>query len=190
MARILGVLLAVICLCACGARLAEPENAPPHGTSLGQTSGSEEGGSGGGEDAPSAPAEEEPDAAIEDEAAEPDQEEPVLKITAGNYELTAAFVDNSSADEFRDLLAQGPVTVEMEDYGGFEKVGPLGTTLTRNDTRITTEPGDIILYQGNQITIYYGTNSWSFTRLARIDDPTDLKAKLGDGTVQVTFSLA
>ncbi len=88
------------------------------------------------------------------------------------------------------MLAQGPLTVEMEDYGGFEKVGPLGTTLTRNDTQITTEPGDVILYQGNQITIYYGTNSWNFTRLARIDDPSDLQEKLGDGTVSVTFSLA
>ena len=114
----------------------------------------------------------------------------MLKITVGDHELLATFEDNSSAEEFQDLLAQGPVTIEMEDYGGFEKVGPLGSTLTRNDTQITTEPGDVILYQGSQITIYYGTNSWSFTRLARIDDPTDLKEKLGDGTVQVTFSLA
>ena len=118
------------------------------------------------------------------------QEEAMLKITVGDYELLATFEDNSSAEEFKQLLAQGPVTVEMDDYGGFEKVGSLGTTLTRNDRQITTEPGDVILYQGNQLTIYYGTNTWSFTRLARIDDPTDLKAKLGEGTVQITFSLA
>lgn len=118
------------------------------------------------------------------------QEEAVLKITVGDQELLASFEDNSSAEEFRELLAQGPLTVEMEDYGGFEKVGALGTTLTRNDTQITTQPGDVILYQGNQITIYYGTNSWSFTRLARIDDPAGLQEKLGDGTVCATFSLA
>lgn len=118
------------------------------------------------------------------------QEEAMLKITVGDYELLATFEDNSSAEEFKQLLAQGPVTVEMDDYGGFEKVGSLSTTLTRNDRQITTEPGDVILYQGNQLTIYYGTNTWSFTRLARIDDPTDLKAKLGEGTVQITFSLA
>ena len=112
-----------------------------------------------------------------------------MKITIGDQELLAAFADNSSAEEFRELLAQGPLTIEMEDYGGFEKVGPLGTTLTRNDTRITTEPGDVILYQGNQITIYYGTNSWSFTRLARIDDPSGLQEVLGEDTVSVTFSL-
>ena len=122
--------------------------------------------------------------------AESSQEESALKITVGDYELLATFADNSSAEEFRQLLSQGPLTVEMEDYGGFEKVGPLGTELTRNDTQITTEPGDVILYQGNQITIYYGTNSWSFTRLARIDDPVGLREKLGDGTVQVIFSLA
>ena len=119
-----------------------------------------------------------------------EQEESALKITVGDYELSATFEDNSSAEEFRELLSQGPVTIEMEDYGGFEKVGPLGTALTRNDRQITTQPGDVILYQGNQITIYYGTNSWSFTRLAKIDDPAGLAEKLGEGTVQVTFSLA
>lgn len=119
-----------------------------------------------------------------------DQEGAMLKITVGDQELLATFADNSSAEEFRELLSQGPVTISMEDYGGFEKVGPLGTTLTRNDTRIVTQPGDVILYQGNQITIYYGTNTWNFTRLAKINDSTNLKAKLGAGTVQVTFSLA
>lgn len=117
------------------------------------------------------------------------EEETKLKITVGDEELLATFEDNPSAEEFRDLLTQGPVTVEMDNYGGFEKVGPLGTTLTRSDEQITTQPGDVILYQGDQITIYYGTNTWSFTRLARIDDPTDLREKLGEGTVSVTFSL-
>jgi hypothetical protein len=121
---------------------------------------------------------------------QPSQEESALKITVNGQELLATFADNSSAREFQELLAQGPLSVEMADYGGFEKVGPLGTTLTRNDTQITTQPGDVILYQGNQITIYYGTNSWNFTRLARIDDPSGLQEKLGDGTVSVTFSLA
>ena len=118
------------------------------------------------------------------------EEESALKITVGDVELLATFEDNCSAEEFQQLLGQGPVTIEMEDYGGFEKVGPLGTTLTRDDRQITTQPGDVILYQGNQITIYYGTNTWSFTRLATIDDPTDLEEILGAGTVQVTFALA
>ena len=119
----------------------------------------------------------------------PGQEASTLKITVGAYEWSATFENNSSAEGFQKLLSQGPLTIEMDDYGGFEKVGPLGTTLSRNDTRIITEPGDVILYQGNQITIYYGTNSWNFTRLAKIDDPSSLQEKLGDGTVSVTFSL-
>lgn len=120
---------------------------------------------------------------------EPMQEESALKITVGEHVFLATFEDNSSAEEFRELLSQGPLTIEMEDYGGFEKVGLLGTELTRNDRQITTEPGDVILYQGNQITIYYGTNSWNFTRLARIDDPSELEEKLGSGSISVTFSL-
>lgn len=135
------------------------------------------------------PPSEEPAETAGTESIAPSQEGSALKITVGDYELLATFEENSSAEEFRELLASGPVTIEMEDYGGFEKVGPLGTSLTRNDTQITTEPGDVILYQGNQITIYYGTNSWRFTRLARIDDPSGLQEKLGSGTVFVTFSL-
>ena len=132
-----------------------------------------------------------PQAAVEEpQETSQEQEGTALKITVGDEELLATFEDNSSAQEFRELLEEGPITVEMEDYGGFEKVGPLGTSLSRNDTQITTQPGDVILYQGNQITIYYGTNTWSFTRLARIDDTSDLQEKLGEGTVSVTFSLA
>ena len=120
---------------------------------------------------------------------EEEQEESVLKITVGDYEFSAVFEDNSSAREFKELLSKGPITITMEEYGGFEKVGSLGTSLTRNDTYITTQPGDIILYQGNQITIYYGVNSWNFTRLARISDPSGLQEKLGDGTISATFSI-
>ena len=107
----------------------------------------------------------------------------VLKILAA---------ENSSADAFLDLLKSGDVPVEMHDYGSFEKVGPLGTTLPRNDEQITTEPGDIILYQGDQITIYYDVNNWSFTRLGKVQDlsQAELKDILGSGNVTVTFSLS
>lgn len=167
MTRILYLILAVLGLCGCGDGASPTDSAPsPSQSVISEQESSQS------QDNPSS------------------QEEPMLKITVGDQELLATFADNSSAEEFRDLLAQGPVTISMDDYGGFEKVGSLGTTLTRNDTRITTQPGDVILYQGNQITIYYGTNTWNFTRLAKINDSTDLQAKLGTGTVQVTFSLA
>ena len=116
-----------------------------------------------------------------------------IQITSdsGKSELTATLVDNSSATAFYQLLEKGPVTVNMHDYGSFEKVGSLGTTLPRNDTQITTTAGDIILYQGNQITIYYDTNSWNFTRLGKVDGVTqvELKKILGKGKVTAVFSV-
>ena len=110
---------------------------------------------------------------------------------SGKSELTATLVDNSSAVAFYELLKKGPLTVDMHDYGSFEKVGPLGTTLPRNDTQITTTAGDIILYQGNQITIYYDTNSWNFTRLGKVDGVTqaELKKILGKGDVTAVFEI-
>lgn len=113
-------------------------------------------------------------------------------ISANGKEMTATFADNSSADAFRNLIADAPLTVEMDDYGDFEKVGSLGHTLPANDTRITTVPGDVILYAGSNITIYYDTNTWSFTRLGRVDgNPTreSILAVLGYGRTNVTFSL-
>ena len=116
-----------------------------------------------------------------------------IQITSdsGKSELTATLVDNSSAMAFYELLEKGPVTIKMTDYGNFEKVGPLGTKLPRNDTQITTQAGDIILYQGNQITIYYDTNSWNFTRLGKVDGVTqaELKKILGKGDVTAVFEI-
>ena len=110
---------------------------------------------------------------------------------SGKHTLTATLADNSSAMAFYELLEKGPVTIKMHDYGNFEKVGSLGTTLPRNDTHITTTAGDIILYQGNQITIYYDTNSWNFTRLGKVDEVTqaELKKILGKGDVTAVFSV-
>ena len=116
-----------------------------------------------------------------------------IQITSdsGNHKLTATPADNSSATAFYQLLKKGPLTVDMHDYGSFEKVGPLGTSLPRNDTQITTTVGDIILYQGNQITIYYDTNSWNFTRLGKVDGVTqaELKKILGKGDVTAVFEI-
>ena len=116
-----------------------------------------------------------------------------IQITSdsGNHKLNATLADNSSAVAFYELLKKGPLTVDMHDYGSFEKVGSLGTTLPRNDTQITTTAGDIILYQGNQITIYYDTNSWNFTSLGKVDEVTqaELKKILGKGDVTAVFNI-
>ena len=116
-----------------------------------------------------------------------------IQITSdsGSHKLTATLADNSSATAFFELLQKEAVTIKMRDYGNFEKVGSLGTSLPRNDTQITTSAGDIILYQGNQVTIYYDKNSWSFTRLGKIDDITQaqLKKILGKGDVTAVFDV-
>lgn len=116
-----------------------------------------------------------------------------IQITSdsGSHTLAATLADNSSAMAFYELLEKGPVTIKMTDYGNFEKVGPLGTKLPRNDTQITTQAGDIILYQGNQITIYYDTNSWNFTRIGKVDGVTqaELKKILGKGNVTAVFEI-
>ena len=140
------------------------------------------------------------ESASENEASEPDTTK--AEAPEGTDRMFYAHVngsvlpilaaDNSSADAFLDLLKTGDVTIDMHDYGSFEKVGPLGTTLPRNEEQITTEPGDVILYQGNQVTIYYDVNSWSFTRLGKVQglSQAELKEILGDGNATVTFSLS
>lgn len=114
-----------------------------------------------------------------------------MKITAGNAAFTAALADNSSAAALKELLKKGPLTISMSDYGNMEKVGPIGTSLPRNDEQITTGAGDIILYQGNSLVIYYDTNSWNFTKIGKIEGVAreELLEAFGAGNVTVTFSL-
>ncbi|NIQ08944.1 MAG: hypothetical protein GWO41_02925 [candidate division Zixibacteria bacterium] len=114
-----------------------------------------------------------------------------MNVQIGDTVLTATLVDNSSVDALKETLSDGPISIDMRDYGSMEKVGSLGFDLPRNDEQITTEAGDIILYQGNAFVIYYAPNSWNFTRLGRIDNVTaeELKEILGDGSVTVTLSL-
>ena len=114
----------------------------------------------------------------------------VLKIETNGNVFYADFEDNSSAEALKEKLNSGSITINMHDYGNFEKVGELPFSLVRNDEYITTSSGDVILYQGNQLTIYYDTNSWNFTRVAKIRNAdSTLKDKLGEGNIFVTFSL-
>ena len=114
-----------------------------------------------------------------------------IQITVGDRTMSATLSDNASAKAFYELLKQGPVSIDMHDYGSFEKVGPLGTDIVKSDESITTTPGDIILYQGNQVTIYYDVNTWNFTLLGHVDGATgeNMREFLGDGNVTVSFSL-
>lgn len=113
----------------------------------------------------------------------------LLKI--GGKTMTASLVDNAATHELLSLLQKGPITIKMNDYGGFEKVGMLPKSLPTSNSQITTEPGDIMLYQGNNMVIFYGSNSWSYTRLGKIDKATsdNLRQFLGAGSVSLNISL-
>ena len=122
---------------------------------------------------------------------EEQEETNMINLQIGEQNLTAELANNSSAQAFVDLLAQGAITIRMNDYGNFEKIGPLPTALPENNQQITTEPGDIILYQGNSVTVYYDVNTWNFTRLGKVQGVTqqELKDILGEGDVEITFSV-
>lgn len=118
---------------------------------------------------------------------------PKLKMTIAGKSMTATLVRNSSAEALVAQLRQGDIVYEAHDYGDFEKVGDLGYDFPQNNTHITTTPGDIILYTGNNLCIYYGTNTWNFTLLGKIDGATSTNVRsfvnAGGGNVRVTLSL-
>lgn len=126
----------------------------------------------------------------EPQAAEQGEQRHLYLQTDGRT-WTAVLEENRSADALYAMLQEGDITLLMEDYGGFEKVGSLGRQLPADDTRISTEPGDLILYQGQQLALYYDTNTWEFTRLGRIENASKqaLLSALGQGSVTVTLSL-
>ena len=115
-----------------------------------------------------------------------------LYITVGDRNETITLTDNDATGKLVEALANGPMKISMNDYGGFEKVGPLPMSLPSSDSRITTEPGDVILYQGRNLVIFYGSNTWSYTRLGKINSLTanEIRAFLGNGEIEITLSLS
>ncbi len=113
-----------------------------------------------------------------------------MEITAGGKTITASLADNATAKALAEKLKSGSVTVEMR-ANGFEHYGPLGFSLERHDEQISAVSGDIMLYNGNNICVFYGNNSWSYTPLGKVDGKTadELKAFFGTSTVTVTYSL-
>ena len=112
-----------------------------------------------------------------------------LQIEAGGSTFTAALEDNEAVNAFVEMLEEGPVEIEMSEYGGFEKVGSLGASLPASNSQMTTQAGDIVLYNSSQIVMFYGSNSWSYTKLAEVEDLTGWEDALGSGSVTVTFSI-
>lgn len=112
-----------------------------------------------------------------------------MNVQIGDAVFSATLEENEAVTAFVEMMQQGSVVIRMSDYSGFEKVGSLETSLPANNSQTTTHAGDIVLYNGNQIVIFYGSNSWSYTRLGHIDDLTGWEEALGNGDVTVTFSL-
>lgn len=120
-----------------------------------------------------------------------EMEQNKMNIYINNHKLEVLLVDNSSTKALLEKLQQSDIILSMDDYGGFEKVGTLDFELPRNDESITTTYGDVILYLGKQITIYYDTNTWNFTRLGKVQNVTqdELKEILGDAPFVARFSI-
>ena len=116
--------------------------------------------------------------------------EEYMRLFIGDTEVSVAWEDNESVNALIDLAKTEPLVIDMSMYGGFEQVGSIGTSLPRNDEQTTTEAGDIVLYSGNQIVVFYGSNSWAYTRLGRITDKTaaEMADLLGNGDVTITIS--
>ena len=112
-----------------------------------------------------------------------------MNVQVGDVVFSATLEENEAVSALVEMMRESPVVIQMSDYSGFEKVGPLGTSLPVNNSQTTTQAGDIVLYNGNQIVIFYGSNSWSYTRLGHIDDLTGWEDALGSGDVTVIFSL-
>ena len=123
------------------------------------------------------------------EASTEKTEEAVMKLRINDIETEVLWEDNESVAALRELVKTGPLTVQMSPYGGFEQVGPLGQSLPRDDSRITTQAGDIVLYSGNQIVVFYGSNTWAYTKLGHIMDKSaqELAELLGSGDVTITI---
>ena len=115
----------------------------------------------------------------------------MLKLTIGDTPVEVDWEDNESVEALKELVKDEPLTIQMSMYSTFEQVGSLGTSLPRDDEQTTTESGDIVLYSGNQIVVFYGSNSWAYTRFGKITDKTALEMAelLGDGDVSITISL-
>ena len=113
-----------------------------------------------------------------------------IYVTVNGVTRSVILSDSEAAKELRNRVNNGNITVKMNDYGGFEKVGELPWSLPSSNRQISTVPGDVMLYQGNNIVIFYGTNSWSYTPLGKIEGMTaeEIRDFLTDGHIEAILS--
>lgn len=115
----------------------------------------------------------------------------MMNIEVNGTNIQVKLYDNSSAQAVKELLRKGPLTISMKDYAHMEKFGSFGVQLPTNDEHITTEAGDVILSEGNLFVIYYAPNTWTFTRLGKVQNlsESELKNVLGKGNITATLTL-
>ena len=120
-----------------------------------------------------------------------DSMDDLVKVKINDEIFDVELENNSATEELIKELKKENITVNASEYGGFEKVGDLGFSLPTSDENIGTNPGDIVLYQGDKISLFYGSHSWSYTKLGKIDnvDPDQLREILGSGDATLEFSL-
>lgn len=124
-----------------------------------------------------------------------EEQESAVKVTydmqmrIGNTPVDVTWEQNKAADALAALTAGDWHEYQLSVYGGFEQVGSLGSDLPASDEQTATSAGDIVLYQGNQIVVFYGSNSWAYTRLGHITDktPEELEELLGKGDVVISI---
>ena len=118
-----------------------------------------------------------------------DREEMTMRMKIAETAVSVEWEYNEAVEALKDLCTEGPLEIQLSMYGGFEQVGAIGADLPRDDKQTTTQAGDIVLYAGDQIVVFYGSNSWAYTRLGRITDQTaeDLAHLLGNGDVTLTI---
>ena len=128
---------------------------------------------------------------VEDNETFDETEEQALKMVISNTPVSVKWEDNESVDSLKELCKDQPVIISMSMYGGFEQVGAIGADLPRNDIQTPTSSGDIVLYSGNQLVVFYGSNSWAYTMLGHITDktPQEMTELLSGGNVTITLSI-
>ena len=119
-----------------------------------------------------------------------EEEEPMMQMKINDTPVTVAWEDNESVSALKELAAND-LTIQMSMYGGFEQVGSIGQRLPSSDVQTSTSSGDIVLYSSNQLVVFYGSNSWAYTRLGHITDktPEEMRTLLSNGDVTITLSM-
>nr|WP_316624537.1 cyclophilin-like fold protein [uncultured Ruminococcus sp.] len=126
-----------------------------------------------------------------DQSTEQAQEDNMtLRMSIGGTPVEVAWEDNEAVDALRELCKDQALTIDMSMYGGFEQVGSIGSALPHSDVQTTTSAGDIMLYSGDQMVVFYGSNTWAYTPLGHITDKSEdeLTQLLANGNVTVTLT--